>query len=81
MVIRMILLVTEELESGVWPIWYVSPAGERLDFPAAGRCTVVRVSEPAELYTIGQVARRVGVPARTIRFWCDAGWKPSPTNG
>jgi DNA-binding transcriptional MerR regulator len=32
------------------------------------------VSEPAaELYTIGQVARRVGVPARTIRFWCDAG--------
>lgn len=31
------------------------------------------MSEPAELYTIGQVARRVGVPARTIRFWCDAG--------
>jgi DNA-binding transcriptional MerR regulator len=31
------------------------------------------VSEPAELYTIGQAARRVGVPARTIRFWCDAG--------
>jgi len=31
------------------------------------------VSEYAELYTIGQVARRVGVPARTIRFWCDAG--------
>jgi DNA-binding transcriptional MerR regulator len=31
------------------------------------------VSEPAELYTIGQVAQRVGVPARTIRFWCDAG--------
>jgi DNA-binding transcriptional MerR regulator len=26
-----------------------------------------------ELYTIGQVARSVGVPARTIRFWCDAG--------
>jgi DNA-binding transcriptional MerR regulator len=31
------------------------------------------VREPAELYTIGQAARRVGVPARTIRFWCDAG--------
>jgi DNA-binding transcriptional MerR regulator len=31
------------------------------------------VREPAELYTIGEVARRVGVPARTIRFWCDAG--------
>jgi DNA-binding transcriptional MerR regulator len=31
------------------------------------------VKEPAELYTIGEVARRVGVPARTIRFWCDAG--------
>ncbi|MGH3402595.1 MAG: MerR family transcriptional regulator [Streptosporangiaceae bacterium] len=31
------------------------------------------MSEPAELYTIGQVARRVGVPARTIRFWSDAG--------
>ena len=29
--------------------------------------------ESAELYTIGEVARRVGVPARTIRFWCDAG--------
>ena len=31
------------------------------------------MSEPAELYTIGQAAQRVGVPARTIRFWCDAG--------
>ncbi|HEY7265468.1 MAG TPA: MerR family transcriptional regulator [Trebonia sp.] len=31
------------------------------------------MKEPAELYTIGEVARRVGVPARTIRFWCDAG--------
>lgn len=31
------------------------------------------MSEPAKLYTIGQVARRVGVPTRTIRFWCDAG--------
>jgi DNA-binding transcriptional MerR regulator len=48
-------------------------AGKRFDFPAAGRCTVVGVSEPAGLYTIGQVARRVGVSARTIRFWCDAG--------
>lgn len=31
------------------------------------------MSEQAELYTIGEVARRVGVPTRTIRFWCDAG--------
>jgi DNA-binding transcriptional MerR regulator len=34
------------------------------------------VSESAELYTIGQAARRVGVPARTIRFWCDSGILP-----
>jgi DNA-binding transcriptional MerR regulator len=31
------------------------------------------------VYTIGQVARRIGVPARTIRFWCDAGILP-PTD-
>lgn len=34
---------------------------------------------PKELYTIGRVARRIGVPARTIRFWCDAGILP-PTD-
>jgi DNA-binding transcriptional MerR regulator len=34
------------------------------------------VSASPELYTIGQVARRIGVPARTIRFWCDAGILP-----
>ncbi len=34
------------------------------------------MSKPPELYTIGQVARRIGVPARTIRFWCDAGVLP-----
>lgn len=34
------------------------------------------VSESAERYTIGQAARRVGVPARTIRFWCDSGILP-----
>jgi DNA-binding transcriptional MerR regulator len=34
------------------------------------------VSESAGLYTIGQAARRVGVPARTIRFWCDSGVLP-----
>jgi DNA-binding transcriptional MerR regulator len=34
------------------------------------------VSESAELYTIGEAARRVGVPARTIRFWCDSGVLP-----
>jgi DNA-binding transcriptional MerR regulator len=36
----------------------------------------VGVSESAELYTIGAAARRVGVPARTIRFWCDSGVLP-----
>jgi DNA-binding transcriptional MerR regulator len=31
------------------------------------------VSEPAELFTIGQLARRTGVRVRTIRFWSDLG--------
>ena len=31
------------------------------------------MSTSAELFTIGQLARRTGVPARTIRFWSDAG--------
>jgi DNA-binding transcriptional MerR regulator len=35
------------------------------------------VSESAESYTIGEAARRVGVPARTIRFWCDSGVLPA----
>jgi DNA-binding transcriptional MerR regulator len=30
----------------------------------------------AELFTIGQLSRRTGVPARTIRFWSDAGLVP-----
>ncbi|GAB3827880.1 MerR family transcriptional regulator [Dactylosporangium cerinum] len=30
----------------------------------------------AELYTIGQLARRAGVPARTVRFWSDSGVLP-----
>jgi DNA-binding transcriptional MerR regulator len=34
------------------------------------------VSESAESYTIGQAADRVGVPTRTIRFWCDSGILP-----
>ena len=34
------------------------------------------MSETAELYTIGEAAHRVGVPARTIRFWCDSGVLP-----
>ncbi len=34
------------------------------------------MSTPAELFTIGQLARRTGVPARTIRFWSDAGLVP-----
>ena len=34
------------------------------------------MSESAELYTIGAASRRVGVAARTIRFWCDSGVLP-----
>jgi DNA-binding transcriptional MerR regulator len=34
------------------------------------------VSEPAELFTIGQLARRAGVRVRTIRFWSDLGVVP-----
>jgi DNA-binding transcriptional MerR regulator len=34
------------------------------------------MSATAELFTIGQLARRTGVPARTIRFWSDAGLIP-----
>ncbi len=34
------------------------------------------MSATAELCTIGQLARRTGVPARTIRFWSDAGLVP-----
>jgi DNA-binding transcriptional MerR regulator len=34
------------------------------------------MSATAELFTIGQLARRTGVPARTIRFWSDAGLVP-----
>src|SRR5512135_1803893 len=50
--------------------------GNRFDLPVAGRCTVVAMSTDAELFTIGQLARRTGVPARTIRFWSDAGLVP-----
>jgi DNA-binding transcriptional MerR regulator len=34
------------------------------------------MSTDAELFTIGQLAARTGVPARTIRFWSDAGLVP-----
>ncbi len=34
------------------------------------------MSTAEELFTIGQLARRTGVPARTIRFWSDAGLIP-----
>jgi len=34
------------------------------------------MSTKAELFTIGQLARRAGVPARTVRFWSDAGLIP-----
>jgi DNA-binding transcriptional MerR regulator len=34
------------------------------------------MSTDARLFTIGQLARRTGVPARTIRFWSDIGLVP-----
>ncbi|KAB2346391.1 MerR family transcriptional regulator [Actinomadura rudentiformis] len=34
------------------------------------------MSTDAESFTIGQLARRTGLPARTIRFWSDAGLVP-----
>lgn len=34
------------------------------------------MSTDAELFTIGQLARRTGVSSRTIRFWSDAGLVP-----
>jgi DNA-binding transcriptional MerR regulator len=34
------------------------------------------MSTAGELFTIGQLATRTGVPARTIRFWSDAGLVP-----
>jgi DNA-binding transcriptional MerR regulator len=35
------------------------------------------MSTSAELFTIGQLARRTGLTARTIRFWSDAGVVPT----
>jgi DNA-binding transcriptional MerR regulator len=49
---------------------------ERLELPVAGRCRVICMSTAGELFTIGQLATRTGVPARTIRFWSDAGLVP-----
>ena len=46
------------------------------ELPAGGRYTVVSMSTSAERFTIGQLARRSGLPARTIRFWSDAGLVP-----
>jgi len=34
------------------------------------------MSTSAERFTVGQLARRTGVPARTIRFWSDEGLVP-----
>ncbi|GAA4234079.1 DNA-binding transcriptional MerR regulator [Streptosporangium album] len=34
------------------------------------------MNDRTELFTIGQLARRTGLPVRTIRFWSDAGVAP-----
>ncbi|MEU7857140.1 MerR family transcriptional regulator [Nonomuraea sp. NPDC049141] len=34
------------------------------------------MSDHVELYTIGELARRTGLPVRTIRFWSDSGILP-----
>lgn len=47
-----------------------------LESPVGGACTVVVVSEGTEFFTIGQLARRTGLPVRTIRFWSDIGVVP-----
>jgi DNA-binding transcriptional MerR regulator len=45
-----------------------------VDLPAAGRCIVVAV----EPLTIGDLAARLGVPVRTVRFWSDEGLVDPP---
>ena len=49
--------------------------------PAAGYLLLQLLEEPVDaiendgpLLTIGELARRLGVPVRTMRFWSDAGW-------
>ncbi|GHE41513.1 MerR family transcriptional regulator [Streptosporangium violaceochromogenes] len=37
---------------------------------------MVVVNEGTEFFTIGQLARRTGVPVRTVRFWSDSGLVP-----
>ncbi|MFD1544080.1 MerR family transcriptional regulator [Nonomuraea guangzhouensis] len=34
------------------------------------------MSDHVELYTIGELAHRTGLPVRTIRFWSDSGILP-----
>jgi DNA-binding transcriptional MerR regulator len=46
----------------------------RLELPAAVRSRLDLVDEDGRvLLTVGQLSRRSGLPARTIRFWSDAG--------
>jgi DNA-binding transcriptional MerR regulator len=59
------------------------PSRSGLDPPVAGRLRLIAVTastpgSPAgpALLTIGQLARRSGVPVRTIRFWSDEGVLP-----
>src|SRR5688572_28017147 len=49
-------------------------ASPPLDLPAAGGCIVVAV----EPLTIGELAARLGVPVRTVRFWSDEGLVAPP---
>lgn len=37
------------------------------------------MNENGDLHGIGALARRTGVPVRTIRFWCDSGVVPATT--
>ncbi|HEY2520220.1 MAG TPA: MerR family DNA-binding transcriptional regulator, partial [Streptosporangiaceae bacterium] len=44
--------------------------------PAGGGCRLAAVDDDGLLLSIGELARRSGLPVRTIRFWSDAGVLP-----
>ena len=44
--------------------------------PAGGGCRLAPVDDDSLLLSIGELARRSGLPVRTIRFWSDAGVLP-----
>ncbi|RIQ12426.1 MerR family transcriptional regulator [Jiangella rhizosphaerae] len=51
----------------------------RLDSPVAGDTTVVPVNDDGPFLSIGDLARRTGLPVKTIRYYADIGLVP-PTD-